>query len=170
MDWNRATSEIYWDTRTRTVWKWDKDFALIASDGRWLQTGVPRTKTRILWGIYKWLLMSKCQVMWLSGTRNIDKLTTVFLIWCVSAVIFAVTHKGVCNTLPVGAFELSGITAVGDQCASRFVWTVTALIHTITELPIGDTHIVCATKLCYKTTVGRCRERNYIRLIRCFYI
>ena len=82
-------------------------------------------------------------------------LTTVFFIRSVSTVILPVTHKLISNALPVGAFELSGVTAISGNCACQFIRSVTTLIDAVTHLPFGDAHVVWAAKLCVKTAVGR---------------
>ena len=103
------------------------------------------------------LTVEKITLLRNCSSRNYASLllTTVFFIRSVSTVVLPVTHKLISNTLPVGALELSGVTAIGGHYACQFIRSVTAMIDAVTHLPFGDAHAACAAKLCVKTAVGR---------------
>ena len=86
-----------------------------------------------------------------------DKLTTIFLIRRITAVIFTITNKPIRNTLPVSAFELGGVTTNRDCRARPFIRPVTTMSHTVTDLPFGNADVVFAAKLRVQAAVSTCK-------------
>ena len=86
-----------------------------------------------------------------------DKLTTIFLIRRITAVIFTITNKPIRNTLPVSAFKLGGVTTNRDCRARPFIRSVTTMSHTVTNLPFGNADVVFAAKLRVQAAVSTCK-------------